>query len=107
MGLVSATKTFKVLTALVTCLLAVAVVLCLVHPGSFGESHGAEHGHQHTSSSSSPHSAFDGHCLLATIPPTIILVWFARSVLYLSVQRLHPLAPSFPPFIPPKAMTRS
>ncbi len=78
MLVVSASKTCKVLPALVACLLTVATVVCLVHTDGIADSQTAHPGHRHTSSSSAPH----GLCL--------------------SVLLSKPVVPTFPPFIPPK-----
>ena len=104
---VSASKTRKILPALVVCLFIVAVVACLVHTDGIDAAQTAHHGHHHTSSSSSAPITLDLHCLVAILPAAVRLVWLCLGVLYLSVLWSHPVVPSFPPFIPPKAMARS
>src|SRR5215470_10603260 len=103
MRVVSASKAWKILIALVACLMAVATTVCLVHTDGIGEASTAHQGHRHTSSSPSAHITLDLHCLLAILPAVVVLVWLCLGVLYLSVLLSHPVVPSFPPFIPPKA----
>jgi hypothetical protein len=107
MLVVSASKTWKILPALVACLLAVAAVVCLVHTDGIDEAQTAHQGHHHTSSSSSVHITLDLYCLVAILPAAVVLVWRCLGALYLSVLLSHPVVPSFPPFIPPKAIARS
>ena len=107
MLVVSAAKTCKILPAVVACLLAVAVMACLVHTDGIDEAQTAHHGHHHTSSSSSAPITLDLHCLVAILPAAVVLVWLCLDALYLAVLLSHPVVPSFPPFIPPKAMARS
>ena len=68
MLVVSASKTSKILPALVACLLAVAAVVCLVHTDGIDEVQTAHQGHRHTSSSSATHFTLDLHCLVVTFP---------------------------------------
>lgn len=110
MLVVSASKTWKILPALVACLIclfAVAAVVCLVHTDGIEEAQTAHQGHRHTSSSSAAHITLDLHCLVAILPAAVVLVWLSLGVLYLAVLLSHPVVPSFPPFIPPKAIARS
>jgi len=107
MSVVSAARTWKILSALMACLLAVAAVGCLVHTDGIDEAQAAHQGHHHTSASPSAHITLDLHCLVAILPAVVVLVWLCLGMLYLSVLLSHPVVPSFPPFIPPKAMARS
>jgi hypothetical protein len=107
MLVVSTSKTWKILPALVACLLAMAAVGCLVHTDGIDEAQTAHQGHRHTSSPSSAHITLDLYCLVAILPAAVMLVWLCLGVLYLSVLLSHPVVPSLPPFIPPKAMARS
>jgi len=103
---VSVSKTWKVLPALLACLIALATVVCLVHTNAIDAMQASPQGHHHSSSSSSAHLTLDLHCLVATLPAVIGLLSLCLGALYLCVQWSHPLVPSFPPFIPPKALTR-
>ena len=107
MLVVSTSKTWKMLPALVACLLAMAAVGCLVHTDGLDEAQTAHQGHRHTASPSSAHITLDLHCLVAILPAALMLVWLCLGMLYLAVLLSHPVVPSFPPFIPPKAMARS
>ena len=107
MLVVSTSKTWKMLPALVACLLAVAAVGCLVHTDGIDEAQTAHQGHRHTSSSSSAPITLDLYCLVAILPAAAVLVWLCLGALYLAVLLSHPVVPAFPPFIPPKAMARS
>ena len=106
---VSASKTWKILPALAACLLAVAAVGCLVHTDGIDEAQTVHQEHRHTSSSSAAHITLDLQCLglVAVLPAAVMLVWLCLGVLYLAVLWSHPVVPSFPPFIPPKAIARS
>ena len=107
MLVVSASKTSKVLPVLVACLLAVAAVVCLVHTDGIDEVQAAHQGHRHTSTSSAMHLTLDLHCLVAILPGVLMLLWLCLGALYLSVLLSKPVVPAFPPFIPPKALTRA
>src|SRR5262245_45965349 len=107
MLVVSASKTSKILPALVACLLAVAAVVCLVHTDGIDEVQTAHQGHRHTSTSSAMHLTLDLHCLVAILPGVVVLVWFCLGALCLSVLLSKPVVPVFPPFIPPKALARA
>jgi hypothetical protein len=107
MRAVSVSKTWKVLAALMACFLAMAAVVCLVHTDAFDETHTPFQGHHHSSSSSSVHLILDLHCLVAVLPAAIVLLALCLHVLYLRVLWSQPQAPSFPPFIPPKALRRA
>ena len=107
MLVMSASRTWKILSTLMACLLAVAAVGCLVHTDGIDEAQAAHQGHHHTSASPSAHITLDLHCLVAILPAVVVLVWLCLGMLYLSVLLSHPVVPSFPPFIPPKAMARS
>jgi hypothetical protein len=107
MLVVSASKIYKTLPALVACLLAMAAVACLVHTDGIDEVQTAHQGHRHTSSSSATHFTLDLHCLVAILPGMVMLVWLCLGALYLSVLLSKPLVPAFPPFIPPKALARA
>src|SRR5262245_50146533 len=107
MLVVSASKTWKVLPALVACLLAVAAVVCLVHTDGLDEAQTAHQGHRHTSSSSATHVTLDLHCLVAILPGVVMIIWLCLGTLYLSVLLSKPLVPLFPPFIPPKALAHA
>ena len=102
MLVVSASKTSKVLPALVACLLAVAAVVCLVHTDGIDELQTTHQGHRHTASSSTTHLTLDLHCLVAILPGVVILLWLCLGALYVSVLLSKPVVPTFPPFIPPK-----
>jgi hypothetical protein len=106
MLVVSASKTSKILPALVACLLAVAAVVCLVHPDDLDEVQTTHQGHHHTSSSMA-HPMLDLHCLVAILPGIVMLVWLCLVMLYYSVLLSKPVVPVFPPFIPPKALARA
>ena len=106
MMVVSASKTSKILPALMACLLAAAAVVCLVHPGDIDEVQTARQGHSHTSSASTTHLMLDLHCLVAILPGVVRLVWLCLATLYFSVLLSKPIAHVFPPFIPPKALAR-
>lgn len=107
MGGVSASKTWKVLPALVACLIAVASVVCLVHTDVLEEAQTAPQGQHHTSSSSSVHITLDPLCLVAIPPAVLVLIWLCLGALCLSVLLSNPVVPAFPLFIPPKAVARS
>ena len=107
MLVVSASKTWKILPALVVCLFAVAAVVCLVHTDGIDEAQTAHEGHRHTSSPSSAPITLDLHCLVAILPAAVVLVWLCLGALYLAVPLSHPVVPSLPPFVPPKAIARS
>ncbi len=107
MLVVSASKTWKILPALVVCLFAVAAVVCLVHTDGLDEAQTAHEGHRHTSSPSSAPITLDLHCLVAILPAAVVLIWLCLGALYLAVLLSHPVVPSLPPFIPPKAIARS
>jgi hypothetical protein len=107
MLVVSASKIYKILPALVACLLAMAAVACLVHTDGIDEVQTAHQGHRHTSSSSATHFTLDLHCLVAILPGMVMLVWLCLGTLYLSVLLSKPAVPAFPPFIPPKALARA
>ena len=107
MLVVSASKTSKVLSALMACLLAMVAVVCLVHTDGIADSQTAHQGHRHTSSSSAAHLTLDLHCLVAILPGVVVLVWLCLGALHLSVLLSKPVVPAFPPFIPPKALARA
>ena len=107
MRAISVSKTWKVLAALIACLLAVAAVVCLVHTDAFDQTHTPFQGQHHSSSSSSVHLILDLHCLVAVLPAAIVLLALCLDVLYLRVLSSQPHVPSFPPFIPPKALLRA
>src|SRR5712691_4448122 len=107
MLVVSASKTCKVLPALVACLLTVAAVVCLVHTDGIADSQTAHQGHRHTSSSAATHLTLDLHCLVAILPVVVMLLWLCLGMLCLSVLLSKPVVPAFPPFIPPKALARA
>src|SRR5262245_17493271 len=107
MLVVSTSKTWKIFPVLMACLLAVAAVGCLVHTDGIDAAQTAHHGQRHTPSPSSAHITLDLHCLVAVLPAATILVWLCLGVLYLAVLLSHPVVPSYPPFIPPKAIARS
>ena len=104
---VSALKTWKILPALVACLLAVAAVGCLVHTDGRDAAQTAHQGHRHSSSPSPASITLDLHCLVAILPTAVGFVWLCLSVLYLAVLWSHPVVPTFPPFIPPKSLARA
>ena len=104
---VSVSKTWKVLAALIACLIAVAGVVCLVHTDGFDETHTPFQGHHHASSSSSVHLILDLHCLVAVLPAMIVLLALCLDVLFVRVLWSQPQAPTFPLFIPPKALLRA
>ena len=106
MSVVSASNTSKILPALVACLLALAAVVCLVHTDGIADAPTAHEGHRHTSSSSAPYLTLDLHCLVAVLPGVVTLVWLCLAALHLSVLLAMPVVPTFPPFIPPKALAR-
>ena len=107
MRVVSASKAWKILIALVACLMAVATTVCLVHTDGIGEAPTAHHGHRHTSSSPSAHITLDLHCLLAILPTAVVLVWLCLGAFSLAVLVSHPLVPLLPPFIPPKTLAHA
>lgn len=107
MLIVSASKTWKILPALLACLLTVAVVGCLVHTDGIDEAQTTHQGHRHTPSSSAAHLALDLHCLVAILPAVVMPLWFCLGALYLSVLLSKPVVLSFPLFIPPKALARA
>jgi hypothetical protein len=102
MLVVSASKTCKVLPALVACLLTVATVVCLVHTDGIDEVQTAHQGHRHPTTSSAPHLTLDLHCLVAVLPGAVMLLWLCLGALYLSVLLSRLVVPASPPFIPPK-----
>ena len=97
-------KTWHILSTLVACLLALATVLCLVHPAALDHAH-ADHAEQR--STSSGHITLDLHCLLAILPAVIVLLWYCLGSLYSTTFLSLPVVPTFPPFIPPKGLIRS
>jgi uncharacterized membrane protein len=102
MLVVSASKTCKVLPALVACLLTVATLVCLVHSEGIADSQTAHHGHRHASTSSATHLTLDLHCLVAILPGVVVFVWLCPGALYLSVLLSKLVVPAFPPFVPPE-----
>src|SRR5438874_9946679 len=90
----SVSKTWKILPALIACLLAVAAVGCLVHTDGIDEVQTAHPGHSHPASPASAHITLDLHCLVAILPAVVMLVWLCLGVLYLSVLLSHPVVPS-------------
>jgi hypothetical protein len=104
---VSVSKAGKVLAALMACLITVAAVVCLVHTDAFDETHTPFQGRHHSSSSSSVHLLLDLHCLVAVLPAAIVLLALCLDILFFCVLCSQPQAPSFPPFIPPKALARA
>jgi hypothetical protein len=104
---VSVSKTWKVFAALIACLIAVAAVVCLVHTDAFDETPPPFQGHRHASSSSSVHLSLDLHCLVAVLPAAIVLLALCLITFSLRVLWSQPQVPSFPPFIPPKALLRA
>jgi hypothetical protein len=104
---VSASKTWKVLSALIAGLCAVAAVACLVHTDGIAEAQTAHQGHHHPSSSSSAHTTLDLYCFVAILPAVVMLIWFCLDALYLAVLLSNPVVRSFPPFIPPKAIAHA
>ena len=107
MRVVSVSKPWKILAALMACLLAGAAVVCLVHTDTSDEMHMPFQGHHHASPSSSAHLNLDLHCLVAVLPAAIVLLALCLQVLYLRLLWSQPQVPSFPPFIPPKALLRA
>jgi hypothetical protein len=107
MSVVSASKIWKVLPVLIACLIAMATTVCLVHTDDIEGSQTTHQQHRHTSSSSAAHLTLDLHCLVAILPAVVMLLWFCLGTLYLSVPLSKPVVPSFPPFIPPKALARA
>ncbi len=99
-----AVKTCKMLPLLMACLMVVAAVVCLVHPATPDQDHATHPGHAHPVSSP---ITLDLHCLTAILPAVVLLVWLCCGLLYLMDLWSHPVTPSFPPFIPPKAIARS
>jgi hypothetical protein len=106
MMVVSIAKTWKVLPALIACLMAMAAVVCLVHTDAM-ETHAPLQGHDHASSSSSMHLTLDLHCLIAILPSAMVLLALCAVAFALPLLWSHPRVPSFPPFIPPKALARA
>ena len=101
MLVVSAFKTWKVLPALVACLLAVAAVVCLVHTDGI-DSADCPPG---TSPylfvlCGTPHTRSALSC--GYPPGVVVLVWLCLGALCFSVLLSKPVVPAFPPFIPPK-----
>jgi hypothetical protein len=107
MRAVSVSKPWKILAALMACLIAGAAVVCLVHADTSDETHTPFQGHHHSSSWPSAHLLLDLHCLVAVLPAAIVLLVLCLQVLYLRVLWSQPQVPSFPPFIPPKALLRA
>src|SRR5215813_3557646 len=95
MVVASVPKAWKILIALVACLMAVATTVCLVHTDGIGEAPTAHQGHRHTSSSPTAHITLDLHCLLAILPTVAVLVWLCLGVFCCSVLLSHPLVPLF------------
>ena len=100
-------ETWKILPAVIACLIAMSAVACLVHTDALGDVQVPHHGHHHSSSSSTAHMTLDLHCLVAILPTATVLLPLCLGVLYLRVRWSPPLVPSFPPFIPPKALLRA
>jgi hypothetical protein len=106
MMVVSIAKTWKVLPALLACLMAMATVVCLVHTDAM-ETHAPLQGHAHSSSSSSMPLTLDLHCLIAILPSAIVLLALCAVAFALPLLWSPPRVPSLPPFIPPKALARA
>ena len=92
----AASTTWKILSTLMVCLVAVAAIACLVHTDTLDQVHAD---HRHTSSAL---ITLDLHCLIAILPATIALVWFCLGTLYITPLWSNSVALAFPPFIPPK-----
>ena len=107
MVVASVSKAWKILIALVACLMAVATTVCLVHTDGIGEAPTAHQGHRHTSSSPTAHITLDLHCLLAILPTVVVLVWLCLGAFYFFVLLSHPMVQSLPPFIPPKTLAHA
>lgn len=99
-----AARSWKMLPLLMACLMTVAVTVCLVHIAPPNQDQATHPGHQHPVSA---HMTLDLHCLTAMLaailPAAVLPVWLCCGTLYLSERWSYPVAPSFPPFIPPKA----
>lgn len=95
-------KTWKILSALLMCVLIVAAIGCLVHTETLDQAHG-DHGaqadHRHPSAS---HLTLDLHCMIAILPVRLALVCSCLSVLYSLPLLSNPVAFVLPPFKPPK-----
>ena len=97
-------KVRQALPLVLACLLVLVSVGCLVHTEAVDEAQAPHEGHRHTSSSSSTHSVVDAHCLVATLPAVVTLVWLSLATLYILTYLSLPAVPLFPPFIPPKIL---
>ena len=96
MRVASVSKAWKILIALVACLMAVATTVCLVHTDGIGEAPTAHQGHR-IPPRPPAHITLDLHCLLAILPTVVVLVWLCLGTFYFPVLLSHPLVPSFPP----------
>ena len=106
MAAITVSRTFPILAVLVACLLTSAALVCLVHTDSLDDMQAPHHGHHHSSSSSSAHMTLDLSCIVAILPTVSTLLTLYLGALYLDVLLSHPVVPTFPPFIPPKALAR-
>ncbi|MGE3537872.1 MAG: hypothetical protein AB7N91_10620 [Candidatus Tectimicrobiota bacterium] len=97
-------KTRRVLLLVTACLFMLASVTCLVHLDGSDGTQASPDGHDHTSSSSSPHSMSDVYCLAATLPARIVLAGCSIGIVCLLTQVSLPVVFAFPPFIPPKIL---
>ena len=100
-------QTFTILTLLLVCTLAAAILECAVHTESSDDQHATAHehatpmGHSHSASPS-----MTGHmaCLIAVLPTAMFLVWFACMWFPLSCWFMRLTPHVFLPFIPPKTV---
>lgn len=107
MLVISASRTCKILSALMACLFVVAAIVCLVHIDDTDGAPTVHQGHNHTPASSATHLTLDLHCLVAILPGAAMLLWLCLDRLYLSTLLFRPVVPAFPPFIPPKTLARA
>jgi len=97
-------KTFIILAMLLVCTMAAALLACQVHAASSNEpEHAAPIGHHHNSS---PYTMGHVACLIAVLPTTMFLVWFASEWLHVSFWFIRVTPHASLLFRPPRTAAR-
>src|SRR3989442_117673 len=102
-------KTSTTLAMLLVCTMAAALLECQVHAGSSADEYAAQHahaapmGHRH---SASPYTTGHGACLIAVLPATMFLVWFASEWLHVSFWFIRVTPHASLLFRPPRTAAR-
>ena len=102
-------KTFIILAMLLVCTMAAALLECQVHAGlsadeyAAGPAHAAPLGHHHRAS---PYTTGHVACLIAVLPTTMFLVWFASEWLHVSFWFIRVTPHASLLFRPPRTAAR-